>query len=142
MWKGRELFFGFGTLGEVFGNDPKFYSSFVPFFPSTIVTFKKNHIKFLMYENDQARAYAKALNATLFFSSATYNINVNKIFKFITAKIFDLPWTVERNLNVGEPIIDFWSWLCFIYAQYRVDWCLDQVSAEAAQNSTGPIKSY
>ncbi|CAL1393792.1 unnamed protein product [Linum trigynum] len=55
----------------------------------------------------QARAYAKALNATLFFSSATYNINVNKIFKFITAKLFDLPWSVERNLNIGEPIIDF-----------------------------------
>ncbi|KAJ7981302.1 septum-promoting GTP-binding protein 1 [Quillaja saponaria] len=55
----------------------------------------------------QARAYAKAFNATLFFSSATYNINVNKIFKFITAKLFDLPWTVERNVTVGEPIIDF-----------------------------------
>ncbi|WRX14547.1 Small GTPase - like 10 [Theobroma cacao] len=55
----------------------------------------------------QARAYAKALSATLFFSSATYNINVNKIFKFITAKLFDLPWTVERNLTIGEPIIDF-----------------------------------
>lgn len=55
----------------------------------------------------QARAYAKALNATLFFSSATYNINVNKIFKFITAKLFDLPWMPERNLTIGEPIIDF-----------------------------------
>ncbi|XP_022947099.1 septum-promoting GTP-binding protein 1-like [Cucurbita moschata] len=55
----------------------------------------------------EARAYAKALNATLFFSSATYNINVNKIFKFITAKLFDLPWTLERNLTVGEPMIDF-----------------------------------
>ncbi|KAL9453637.1 hypothetical protein AB3S75_009278 [Citrus x aurantiifolia] len=55
----------------------------------------------------QARAYAKALNATLFFSSATYNINVNKIFKFITAKLFDIPWTLERNLTIGEPIIDF-----------------------------------
>ncbi|KAK8657511.1 hypothetical protein V6N13_035742 [Hibiscus sabdariffa] len=55
----------------------------------------------------QARAYAKALNATLFFSSATYNINVNKIFKFVTAKLFDLPWTIERNLTIGEPIIDF-----------------------------------
>ncbi|GAV89453.1 Miro domain-containing protein [Cephalotus follicularis] len=55
----------------------------------------------------QARAYAKALNATLFFSSATYNINVNKVFKFITAKLFDLPWTVERNLTIGEPLIDF-----------------------------------
>lgn len=55
----------------------------------------------------QARAYAKALNATLFFSSATYNINVNKIFKFITAKLFDIPWALERNLTIGEPIIDF-----------------------------------
>ncbi|KAI4383264.1 hypothetical protein MLD38_009124 [Melastoma candidum] len=55
----------------------------------------------------QARGYARALNATLFFSSATYNINVSKIFKFIAARLFDLPWTVERNLTVGEPIIDF-----------------------------------
>lgn len=55
----------------------------------------------------QARAYAKALNATLFFSSSTYNINVNKVFKFITAKLFNLPWSVERNLTIGEPIIDF-----------------------------------
>ncbi|KAH7533055.1 hypothetical protein FEM48_Zijuj04G0089300 [Ziziphus jujuba var. spinosa] len=55
----------------------------------------------------EARTLAKALNATLFFSSATYNINVNKIFKFITARLFDLPWTVERNLTLGEPIIDF-----------------------------------
>lgn len=55
----------------------------------------------------QARSYAKAMNATLFFSSATHNINVNKIFKFITAKLFNLPWTVERNLTLGEPIIDF-----------------------------------
>ncbi|XP_012465768.1 septum-promoting GTP-binding protein 1 [Gossypium raimondii] len=55
----------------------------------------------------QARAYARAMNATLFFSSATHNINVNKIFKFIMAKLFNLPWTVERNLTIGEPIIDF-----------------------------------
>ncbi|KAM3301624.1 septum-promoting GTP-binding protein 1 isoform X1 [Capsicum chacoense] len=56
---------------------------------------------------NQARAYAKALNATLFFSSAKYNINVNKIFKFITAKLFNLPWAMERNLTIGEPIIDY-----------------------------------
>ncbi|KAL8153168.1 hypothetical protein V2J09_010928 [Rumex salicifolius] len=55
----------------------------------------------------EARKYAKAINATLFFSSSTYNINVNKVFKFITAKLFNLPWSVERNLTVGEPIIDF-----------------------------------
>ncbi|PKA45655.1 Ras-related protein RABC2a [Apostasia shenzhenica] len=56
---------------------------------------------------NEARAYARVMKATLFFSSASHNINVNKIFKFITAKIFNLPWTVERNLTVGEPIIDF-----------------------------------
>nr|CAD1819159.1 unnamed protein product [Ananas comosus var. bracteatus] len=56
---------------------------------------------------NQARAYARAMKATLFFSSATHNINVNKIFKFITAKIFNLPYTVKRNLTIGEPIIDF-----------------------------------
>ncbi|KAF8409528.1 hypothetical protein HHK36_005605 [Tetracentron sinense] len=55
----------------------------------------------------QARMYTKAMKATLFFSSATHNINVNKIFKFITAKLFNLPWTVERNLTIGEPIIDY-----------------------------------
>lgn len=55
----------------------------------------------------QARAYAKAMDATLFFSSSTHNINVNKIFKFIMAKLFNLPWTVQRNLTIGEPIIDF-----------------------------------
>ncbi|KAL0301805.1 UNVERIFIED_CONTAM: Septum-promoting GTP-binding protein 1 [Sesamum radiatum] len=55
----------------------------------------------------QARSYAKAMNATLFFSSATYNINVNKIFKFVTAKLFNLHWNLDRNLTIGEPIIDF-----------------------------------
>ncbi|KAL6999333.1 hypothetical protein U1Q18_000493 [Sarracenia purpurea var. burkii] len=55
----------------------------------------------------QARAYASAMKATLFFSSATHNINVNKIFKFIMAKLFNLPWTLHRNLTLGEPIIDF-----------------------------------
>ncbi|XP_020091921.1 septum-promoting GTP-binding protein 1 [Ananas comosus] len=56
---------------------------------------------------NQARAYARVMKATLFFSSATHNINVNKIFKFITAKLFNLPWTIERNLTIGEPTIDF-----------------------------------
>ncbi|CAH9107689.1 unnamed protein product [Cuscuta epithymum] len=55
----------------------------------------------------QARAYAKVMKASLFFSSATHNINVNKIFKFIMARVFNLPWNLERNLTIGEPIIDF-----------------------------------
>ncbi|KAJ0267092.1 SGP1 [Hirschfeldia incana] len=49
----------------------------------------------------QARAYAKVMKASLFFSSATHNINVNKIFKFILAKLFNLPWKIDRNLTLG-----------------------------------------
>ncbi|MQL85729.1 hypothetical protein Taro_018259 [Colocasia esculenta] len=56
---------------------------------------------------NQARSYARVMEAALFFSSATHNINVNKIFKFIAAKLFNLPWRIERNLTIGEPIIDF-----------------------------------
>ncbi|CAN1318650.1 Septum-promoting GTP-binding protein 1 [Linum perenne] len=56
---------------------------------------------------NQARGYARAMKATLFFSSAKHNINVNKIFKYIIAKLFNLPWTPQRNLTIGEPIIDY-----------------------------------
>lgn len=55
----------------------------------------------------QARVFAHAMEAILFFSSVTHNINVHKIFKMITAKLFDLPCNIARNLTVGEPIIDF-----------------------------------
>lgn len=55
----------------------------------------------------QARVFAHAMEAILFFSSVTHNINVHKIFKVITAKLFDLPCNIPRNLTVGEPIIDY-----------------------------------
>uniref|UniRef100_A0A0C9S1E5 TSA: Wollemia nobilis Ref_Wollemi_Transcript_25555_1930 transcribed RNA sequence n=1 Tax=Wollemia nobilis TaxID=56998 RepID=A0A0C9S1E5_9CONI len=55
----------------------------------------------------QARIYAHTMGAILFFSSVTHNINVHKIFKVITAKLFDLSFNIARNLNIGEPIIDF-----------------------------------
>lgn len=55
----------------------------------------------------QARGYGRAMKASLFFSSATHNINVNKIFKYIMAKLFNLPWSLHPNLNPGEPTIDF-----------------------------------
>ncbi|XP_078428656.1 septum-promoting GTP-binding protein 1-like isoform X2 [Wolffia australiana] len=55
----------------------------------------------------EARAWARVMNAALFFSSASHNINVNKIFKYVAARHFDLPWSLERNLTLGEPIIDY-----------------------------------
>eukprot|EP00249_Psilotum_nudum_P002071 c14911_g1_i1 orf=114-1022(-) len=55
----------------------------------------------------QARFYAEAMEASLFFSSVTHNINIHKIFKVIVAKLFDLPCNISRNLKFGEPIIDY-----------------------------------
>ncbi|OAE27542.1 hypothetical protein AXG93_2225s1030 [Marchantia polymorpha subsp. ruderalis] len=55
----------------------------------------------------QARLYAQAMDASLFFSSVTHNINVHKIFKVIVAKLFDLPCNISKNLTFGEPIIDY-----------------------------------
>ncbi|KAJ7517922.1 hypothetical protein O6H91_21G046200 [Diphasiastrum complanatum] len=55
----------------------------------------------------QAMHYAHTMGASLFFSSATHNINVQKIFKVITAKLFDLPCHISRNHTFGEPIIDY-----------------------------------
>ncbi|KAL2630332.1 hypothetical protein R1flu_015018 [Riccia fluitans] len=55
----------------------------------------------------QARSYAQAMDASLFFSSVTHNINVHKIFKVIITKLFDLPCNIPKNLTVGEPIIDY-----------------------------------
>lgn len=55
----------------------------------------------------QARFYAQAMGASIFFSSVTHNINIHKIFKVVVAKLFDLPCNIARNLNLGEPIIDY-----------------------------------
>ncbi|KAL3688247.1 hypothetical protein R1sor_014556 [Riccia sorocarpa] len=55
----------------------------------------------------QARSYAQAMDASLFFSSVTHSINVHKIFKVIITKLFDLPCNIPKNLTVGEPIIDY-----------------------------------
>ncbi|XP_038977594.1 septum-promoting GTP-binding protein 1-like [Phoenix dactylifera] len=56
---------------------------------------------------ESGQSMRKSDECNSLFSSAAHNINVNKIFKFIIAKLFNLPWTVERNLTLGEPIIDF-----------------------------------
>ncbi|KAI8012293.1 Septum-promoting GTP-binding protein 1 [Camellia lanceoleosa] len=72
--------------------------------PVLIRTKFNDFVQFLI---DVQWTIASPLKATLFFSRATYNINVNKIFEFITAKLFNLPWAPEQNLTIGEPIINF-----------------------------------
>lgn len=59
-----------------------------------------------------ARKYAKAMKAPLIFSSASHSINVQKLFKIVLSKVFDLKSTVAEIVNIGEPLLIFW--LCIV----------------------------
>lgn len=56
-----------------------------------------------------ARKYAKAMKAPLIFSSASHSINVQKLFKIVLAKVFDLKSTLAEIVEVGEPLLIFQS---------------------------------
>jgi len=55
----------------------------------------------------QARRFAKAMKAPLIFSSTSHSINVQKIFKIVLSKVFDLKCNLEPVSNVGEPILEY-----------------------------------
>jgi len=45
------------------------------------------------------------MHAPLIFSSTAASINVQKIFKIVLAKAFDLKCVIPEIHNVGEPIL-------------------------------------
>ncbi|KAK3113385.1 Ras GTPase tem1 [Teratosphaeriaceae sp. CCFEE 6253] len=53
----------------------------------------------------QAKRFAKAMKASLIFSSTSHSINVQKIFKIVLAKAFDLRCTIPEIENNGEPLL-------------------------------------
>ncbi|ODN97241.1 septum-promoting GTP-binding protein 1 [Cryptococcus wingfieldii CBS 7118] len=53
----------------------------------------------------QARRFSKAMHAPLIFCSTSHSINVQKIFKIVLAKAFDLKCVIPEIDEVGEPII-------------------------------------
>lgn len=53
----------------------------------------------------QAMKYAKAMNAPLIFSSTSVSINIQKIFKIVISKAFDLKLKIPEIVNTGEPIL-------------------------------------
>jgi len=55
----------------------------------------------------QARKFAKAMKAPLIFCSASLAINVQKIFKIVLSKAFDLNCTIEPITKIGEPILEY-----------------------------------
>lgn len=54
---------------------------------------------------NQAIKFAKAMKAPLLFCSSSHSINIQKIFKVVLSKVFDLKCNVEKISNVGDPII-------------------------------------
>ncbi|KAL0490410.1 Ras GTPase involved in M-phase terminaton [Acrasis kona] len=56
---------------------------------------------------DQARKFAAKMKCSIVFCSAAESINVKKLFKLVTAKVFGLKANVEQITNVGEPILEY-----------------------------------
>jgi len=55
----------------------------------------------------QARKFAKAMKAPLIFCSTSHSINVQKIFKIVLSKAFDLNCTIPQIIKTGEPILEY-----------------------------------
>jgi GTP-binding protein of the ras superfamily involved in termination of M-phase len=55
----------------------------------------------------QARRFAKAMKAPLIFCSTSHSINVQKIFKIVLAKAFDLRCTIPCIEEIGAPILEY-----------------------------------
>lgn len=53
----------------------------------------------------QAKKYAHAMNAPLIFCSTSASINIQKIFKIVISKAFDLRLKIPEIVNTGEPIL-------------------------------------
>ncbi|KAI5966620.1 TEM1 [Candida theae] len=55
----------------------------------------------------QAKKFGAAMKAPVIFCSTSHSINVQKIFKIILSKAFDLKLNLDEIVNVGEPILIF-----------------------------------
>ncbi|KAJ5079507.1 protein tem1 [Anaeramoeba ignava] len=55
----------------------------------------------------QARRYARAMKAPLIYCSASCSINVQKIFKIVLSKVFDLKCTIPQITGDDEPIVEY-----------------------------------
>eukprot|EP01119_Soliformovum_irregulare_P007049 TRINITY_DN19452_c0_g1_i1.p1 TRINITY_DN19452_c0_g1~~TRINITY_DN19452_c0_g1_i1.p1 ORF type:complete len:208 (+),score=37.50 TRINITY_DN19452_c0_g1_i1:203-826(+) len=55
----------------------------------------------------QARKFAKAMRAPLIFCSTSHSINVQKIFKIVLSKAFDLNCTIPMIIKTGDPILEY-----------------------------------
>ena len=55
----------------------------------------------------QARRFSRAMKAPLIFCSTSHSINIQKIFKIVLSKVFDLKCTIPRIEEIGDPILEY-----------------------------------
>ena len=55
----------------------------------------------------QARKFARAMKAPLIFCSSSESVNVQKIFKIVLSKAFDLKCTIPTQSELGTPILEY-----------------------------------
>jgi len=83
-----------------------FNKSAVPFLIGTkydhFATFSKDKQEEVVR---QSRRFARAMKAPLIFCSTSHSINVQKIFKIVLSKAFDLKCTIPEIVDVGEPLL-------------------------------------
>ncbi|ODQ64512.1 septum-promoting GTP-binding protein [Nadsonia fulvescens var. elongata DSM 6958] len=58
----------------------------------------------------QSKKFAKAMRASLIYCSSSGSINVQKIFKIVLAKAFDLKLTLPEISTPGEPLLIYQQW--------------------------------
>lgn len=56
-----------------------------------------------------ARSFAKAMKASLVFCSSQEAINIQKLFKIVISKVFDLKCTIPPIVEPGQPILEYAS---------------------------------
>lgn len=47
------------------------------------------------------------MKAPLIFSSASHGINIQKIFKLVFSRVFNVKCTIPMKSKVGDPIIEY-----------------------------------
>ncbi|PWA79206.1 Mitochondrial Rho-like protein [Artemisia annua] len=77
--------------------------------------------------SSEARAYAKAINATLFFSSASYNINVNKMIPSRHLGFFGLIFVSFSISNVLKSKGGGFESSCFSFLNCKLDYLCETV---------------
>lgn len=55
----------------------------------------------------QAKRFGAAMKSPVIFCSTSHSINIQKIFKVIISKAFDVKLNIDEIVNVGEPILIF-----------------------------------